>query len=255
MTGFLHAVLAFNLDWNIEIRAILVVAVAVIVLPGSIYMILSTNLGSRLGFLVAIAGVFGWMTIMAIIWTVYGIGYVGDSPAWKVREVVTSEQVDDLSASRYAAAHDLSEWKKLAADDPKRGEAQATASAGIAGSEAPIKMFESDTEYVVLDAYEKGGRTSSFFDKNVPWSHPPHYALVQVEKAKVVDVPFGETPPKAEADPTQPVISVIMERDLGDRRLPPFLVAAGSAILFGVTCNVLHRRDKVVMAARAAASS
>jgi uncharacterized membrane protein len=255
MIAALHAVLAFNLDWNIEIRAILVVGLAVVVLPGSIYMILATNLGSRLGFLIAMAGVFGWMTIMAIIWTVYGIGYVGDSPTWKVREVVTSEKVDDLSASRYSAAHDLSTWRKLAADDPKRGEAQATASAGIAGEAAPIKLFESDTEYVVLDAFDKGGRGQSFFDKNIPWSHPPHYAIVQVEKAKVVDVPFGETPPKAEADPTQPIISVVMERDLGDRRLPPFLVATGSAILFGVVCNVLHRRDKVVMAARAAAAS
>jgi hypothetical protein len=255
MIAALHAVLAFNLDWNIEIRAILVVVVAVVVLPGSLYMILATNLGTRLGFLVAIAGVFGWMTIMAIIWTVYGIGYVGDSPSWKVREVVTSESIDDLHASRFPVAHDLSTWRKLAADDPKRGEAQATAAAGIAGADAAIKMFESDTEYVVIDAYDKGGRSSSFFDKNVPWSHPPHYAIVQVEKAKVVEVPFGETPPKAEADPSQPIVSVIMERDLGDRRLPPFLVALGSAILFGVTCNVLHRRDKVVMAARAAAAS
>src|SRR4051794_6395996 len=255
MTALLHTVVAFNLDWNIEIRAILVVALAVIVLPGSIYMILGTNLGSRLGFLVALAGIFGWLTIMGMIWTVYGIGYVGDSPAWKVREVVTSDKVDDLSASRYPATHDLSTWRKLAPDDPKRGEAQATASAGIAGTAAAIKMFEADTDYVVLDAFEKGGRGKSFFDKNVPWSHPPHYALVQVERAKVVDVPFGETPPKAEADPTQPIVSVVMERDLGDRRLPPFLVATGSAIIFGVVCNVLHRRDKLVMAARAAASS
>src|SRR4051794_30392405 len=255
MTALAHAVLAFNLDWNIEIRAIIVVGLAIVVLPGSIYMILGTNLGARLGFLVAIAGVFGWMTIMAIIWTVYGIGYVGDSPAWKVREVVTSEKVDDLHASKYAAAHDLTTWRKLAPDDPKRGEAQATASAGIAGTAAPIKLFEADSDYVVLDAYDKGGRTHSFFDKNVPWSHPPHLAIVQVERAKSVEVPFGETPPKAKADPTQPIVSVIMERDLGDRRLPPFLLALGSATIFGVLCNVLHRRDKVVMAARAAAAS
>jgi len=255
MMALLHSVLAFNLDWNIEIRAILVVGVAVVVLPGSIYLILGTNLGSRLGFLVALAGVFGWLTIMAIIWTVYGIGYVGDAPAWKVREVVTSEKVDDLQSSKYAAAHDLSTWRKLAPDDPKRGEAQATAAAGIAGEEAPIKLFDVDTDYVVLDAFEKGGRTSSFFDKNVPWSHPPHYAIVQVERAKQVEVPFGETPPKAEADPTQPIVSVIMERDLGDKRLPPFLLAVGSATILGVICNVLHRRDKAVMAARAAAGT
>ena len=248
-------VLAFNLDWNTEIRAILVVVLAVVVLPGSIYMILATNLGTRLGFLVAMAGVFGWLTIMAAIWTVYGIGYVGDSPSWKVREVVTSDAVDDLEAAGLTDAHDLSTWRKLAADDPKRGEAQATAAAGIAGDEAAIEMFDTDTEYVVLDAYDKGGRTGSFFDANVPWSHPPHYAIVQVQKVKEVEVEFGTTPPKPEADPDAPVVTVIMERDLGDQRLPPFLTAVGSGIIFGVLCNVLHRRDKVVMAARADATT
>ena len=248
-------VLAFNLDWNIEIRAILVVGLAVVVLPGSIYMILGTNLGSRLGFLIAMAGVFGWMTIMAAIWTVYGIGYVGDAPAWKVREVVTSDAVDDLEAAHLTAAHDLSSWRKLAPDDPKRGEAQATAAAGIAGTTAAIKLFDADTDYFVLDAYDKGGRGGSFFDKNIPWSHPPHYAIVQVERVKKVEVEFGTTPPKAKPDPSQPIITVIMERDLGDKRLPPFLTAVGSGIIFGVLCNVLHRRDKVVMAARAAAAS
>ena len=91
--------LAFNLDWNIEIRAILVVGLAVVILPGSIYMILSTNLGTRLGFLVALAGVFGWMTIMGTIWTVYGIGYVGTAPSWKVQSVVDSAPEDSCSAN------------------------------------------------------------------------------------------------------------------------------------------------------------
>jgi hypothetical protein len=247
--------LAFDLSWDPEIRGIIVVAFAIVVLPGSIYMLLGTNLGARLGFLVAIAGVSGWMLIQAIIWTVYGIGYVGDPPSWKLREVVISESAHDLSTAIIDDAHDLSKWRELPADDPKRGEAQAAAGAGIAGEEAQIPTFEAESEYVVTDAYDKGGRTSSWFDKNVPFKHPPHYAIVQVQKAKEVEVPFGETPPKAEADPSQPVVSVILERDLGDKRLPPFLLATGAGIIFAVSCNVLHRRDKAVMAARAAANA
>jgi hypothetical protein len=247
--------LAFDLSWDPEIRAILVVALAVVVLPGSIYMILGTNLGARLGFLVAIAGVTGWLTIQATIWTVYGIGYVGDPPSWKLREVVISDQADQLDTAILDDAHDLSTWRELPADDPKRGEAQAAAGAAIAGEAAAIPTFEAESDYVVTDAYDKGGRTHSWFDKNVPFKHPPHYAIVQVERAKKVNVPFGETPPKAEADPNEPVVSVILERDLGDKRLPPFLVATGAGIIFAVTCNVLHRRDKAVMAARAAANA
>lgn len=247
--------LAFELAWDPQIRAILVVALAIAVLPGSIYLILGTNLGARLGFLVAMAGVFGWMTIMGAIWAVYGIGYVGDSPSWHLREVVRSEDPHALTSAVTEEAHDLSTWKELPADDPKRGEAQAAASASIAGDEAPIPTFEAESDYVVVDAFDKGGRSSSWFDKNVPFRHPPHYAIIQVQQVKEVEVEFGETPPKPEPDESQPVISVILERDLGDKRLPPVLVTIGSAIIFGVTCNVLHRRDKAVMAARLAAAA
>jgi hypothetical protein len=246
---------AFELAWDPQIRAILVVALAVVVLPGSIYMILGTNLGARLGFLVAMAGVFGWMTIMAVIWAVYGIGYVGDAPSWELREVVRSDDPDELSSAVIEDAHDLSTWTELPADDPKRGEAQASAAAGIAGDEAAVPTFEAESDYIVIDAYDKGGRSSSWFDKNIPFRHPPHYAIVQVQQVKEVEVEFGETPPKPEADESEPVISVILERDLGDKRLPPVLVAIGSAIIFAVTCNVLHRRDKAVMAARLAAAA
>jgi hypothetical protein len=168
---------------------------------------------------------------------------------------VTSESEDDLDAAKLEAAHDLSDWTELSPDDPARGEAQAAAGAGIAGEEAAVPMFEAESEYVVIDAFDKGGRGSSFFDKNVPWRHPPHYAIIQVQRAVEVEVEFGETPPTPEPDESQPVVSVILERDLGDKRLPPVLLTLSSLIIFGVTCNVLHRRDKAVMAARAAAAS
>ena len=249
------AQLAIELAWDPQIRAIVVLAVAVLVLPGSIYLILGTNLGTRLGFLVAMAGFSGWMVIIGIIWSIYGIGYVGDSPSWHLREVVTSETAEDLGAAELEDAHDLSGWTELAADDPARGEAQAAAGAGITGDEALVPMFESSSDYVVLDAFDRGGRGDSFFDKNIPWRHPPHYAIIQVQRVVEVDVPFGETPPTPEPDESQPVVSVILERDLGDKRLPPVMLTLGSLIIFGVTCNVLHRRDKAVTAARAAAAS
>jgi hypothetical protein len=245
---------AIELNWDPQIRAILVLALAVAILPGSIYLILGTNLGNRLGFLVALAGLMGWMVILGIIWSIYGIGYVGDSPSWHFKEVVTSPTAEDLEAAQTEAAHDLSDWTELAADDPARGEAQAAAGAAIAGDDAAIPVFDSEADYVVLDAFAVGGRSDSFFDKNVPWRHPPHYAIIQVQKAVEVDVEFGEVPPTPEPDESEPVVSVILERDLGDKRLPPVLLTIASLIVFAITCNVLHRRDKAVMAARAEAS-
>src|SRR3954471_10078488 len=108
--------LAFELSWDPEIRAILVVALAVVVLPGSTYLILGTNLGARLGFLVAFAGIFGWLSIMAVIWTVYGIGYIGDAPSWKLVEVVRSDSATELPTAILPAAPHLSTWREPPAD-------------------------------------------------------------------------------------------------------------------------------------------
>jgi hypothetical protein len=70
-----------------EIRGILVVLVAVTVLIGSIYAILSTNLGVRLGFLVVGAALFGWLFLLGSVWWIYGIGFKGRDPAWMPVEV------------------------------------------------------------------------------------------------------------------------------------------------------------------------
>lgn len=244
--------LAFEITWDPGLRGLLAALTGVVVLCGSVYLLLGTNLGSRLGFLVAVAGLAGWMVIMGLVWWVYGIGYVGDAPSWQVREVVTSEEADDLSAAALEKAHDLSEWTALAPDDPARGEAQATAGAALTG-DSPVAVFESEADFVVLDAYRRGGRPDNFFANWIPAPHPPHHAIVQVQRVVDVEVPFGEAPPPPEPDETAPVVSVIMVRDLGDERLPPALLTIASLIIFGVACSSLHRRDKAVAEARARA--
>src|SRR3546814_5128049 len=59
------------------IRGIRAVGVGVVVLMGSVYLLLATNTGTRLGFLLALTGFFGWMAIMGSIWWIYGIGMQG----------------------------------------------------------------------------------------------------------------------------------------------------------------------------------
>ena len=79
------------LSWDPGFRGILTVAVAVTILCGSVFLILATNNGVRLGFLLALTGFCGWMFVMGIIWSMYGIGYKGKAPTWKVVDVVRSE--------------------------------------------------------------------------------------------------------------------------------------------------------------------
>lgn len=80
-----------GIGWEPEIRGALVVLVGSVVLFGSVWLILTTNLGSRLGTLNALAGFFGWMAIMGAVWWIYGIGLQGDTPEWVPKNIVYGE--------------------------------------------------------------------------------------------------------------------------------------------------------------------
>ena len=60
----------------------LTVILAIVTLCGSVYLILATNLGARLGILIALAGLSGWIMLMGLIWMIYGIGLKGPEPSW-----------------------------------------------------------------------------------------------------------------------------------------------------------------------------
>jgi hypothetical protein len=87
------------------IRGILVVVVATVALIGSVYLIVATNSGLRAGLLITLAGLFGWMFLMGLIWWIYGIGLQGRVPAWMPIEInysrehpVATDVVRDLPA-------------------------------------------------------------------------------------------------------------------------------------------------------------
>lgn len=86
-----------------EIRGILVVGTGAVVLFGSIWLILATNSGVRLASLIALAGFFGWMSIMGGFWWIRGIGYVGESVSWQVLDF----NRNDISQSSVERATDL----------------------------------------------------------------------------------------------------------------------------------------------------
>lgn len=103
-----------GISWEPEIRGALVVLVGSAVLMGSVWLILTTNVGSRVGTLNAVAGFFGWMFIMGVVWWIYGIGLLGDDPTWEPKEFVFGElegavtgNVDDLADAVFIPAPDL----------------------------------------------------------------------------------------------------------------------------------------------------
>lgn len=254
------------LEWDPTVRGLLILVAAMVVLPGSVFLLLATNVGARLGFLLALTGFFGWMTVQGLIWWVYAQGNRGEQPHWEPQEVVTGDLLEQTTVEPVVESFPEG-WEPLEVGGTVLGDAQAAADAVLASSagaddghgaeegggeeegahfEAP---FTAPTDYLLVDAYETGSDSRYFF-----W-HEPHYTVIRVAPVREVDVPEGAPPPTPERDPTAPVTSVVLLRDLGNVRLPPFMLFASSAVIFAVLLSILHRRDKEAMAARAAGTA
>jgi hypothetical protein len=182
-----------------------------------------------------------------------------------------------LKAEFHLTPTDLGGWRILNPSDKQRGDAQAVADAALVAA----KQFGSDTStasYKVVEAYDIGGKrplpadtgdckiydTGTWDDCKsriwddintavVQFTHPEHFAIVQVRQVIPQETVPGQAPPTPKFDDTKPIVTVIMIRSLGDLRFPGFMVFVGFGTLFGITCNALHRRDKLEAANRAAA--
>ena len=78
--------------WNPTILGVLVVLSAIGLFCGSAYLLLATNLGARLGFLVASASLSGFLVLLSILWMTTATPLnspKGLESNYKVKEVVT----------------------------------------------------------------------------------------------------------------------------------------------------------------------
>jgi hypothetical protein len=248
----MHPLLA-GISWEPNIHGALIVLIAIVVLPGTVYMVLATNTGARLGLLLALTGLFGWMSIMGITWWVYGIGLKGPVPHWKAKEVVVGSMAN---ARTPVAANFPRGWKQLALQDPQTTEALAAADPILvppAGQ--PGRKFFDAGGYITVGAFETGGkRYGPFHVLNFrPFNlwHEPHFFVLQVQQSfKPAALP-GQAAASPRATPDAPVVSLILLRDLGHLRRESALVALSSLALFSVCASTLHRRDKEAMRLRA----
>lgn len=264
----MSALLAVNWEW--ELRGTLIVIISVAVLCGSLFLILGTNLGARLGFLVAIAGLAGWMFLMGAIWWSYGKGLLGPDASWKpvAGETVIRDPeklyetgiIDEPFVPSGDSAADSQEvsdllvqsgWTKL---DP------ALPSFQQAGSSGSVFMEESGAlkagEFSVVAVYDKGGgRHPSFFDDRVDFLafwHDPHYALVEVAPLVPQRAEPGRAPARPVIDTSRSHEYIYMVRDPGAKRQPAAIITISSLIIFLILCWLLHRRDRYVRANLAA---
>ena len=358
-----------GLAWDPEVRGFLAVLAGTITWMGSVWLLVSTNSGPRLGTLLSLAGFFAWMAIMGSIWWIYGIGWVGDAPTWQEVEIVESadegdlffaalDEAGELQSEALPTAHEIvvaagadaeaefgSNWltsgtggltsdeaerlvevqtawlefgvvtvdsltadqteglsgdeiADLAAEEQSKNEATtlselaavapglidqdsnelggwtllSTAEAGEAQASAIAMILESGDfsfggqgEFKLLDAFTIGGKEGLPEDPNVwdrVWTkvrqtaqitHPTRYGIIQLQQVteeSITNLP-GTAPQRPVVDTEEPIVSVVMIRDLGNVRFRPAMVTIGSLLIFFALCYMLHERDKLLMARRA----
>jgi hypothetical protein len=245
--------LLLALSWNPQVRGGLYVLISVIILCGSGALILGTNLGGRLGFQVAAAGLMGFFVVIGLTWWVYGIGPQGKAPSWVPRFTIQGDlgQADSEILSGFPRG-----WKELDLADPAVADAIPIADANLTGGEAGI--FKSAADYLPVAALEKGGETYGPFGvfNFRPFNlwHKTHYLIVQVQAVEPQVAIPGAAPPRPRVDPNATPAAVVMVRDLGSLRLNPGVFTIASGLLFGLLVYQLHTRDKELMARKAAQS-
>jgi hypothetical protein len=253
------------IGWEPELRGLLTVVIGFVILCGSVYGIMATNMGSRLAFLVALTALAGWMMLMGIVWAIYGIGLRGPDPSWQaVPGAGVLQDVNALGAAGVlnpnadvpddASPTESAEivrdtfidqgWVVLDKASPAFGQAQASASellieegAFAAGQFEIVEVFDIGGE-----RYPKINDSLDF----IAFFHTPHYVVAEAAPFVPVRTEPGRAPARPEIDENRQREYVYMVRDLGARRQPAIVLAIGGAIVFLALCYLLHRRDRVL---------
>jgi len=258
----LLSMLAIN--WEPQLRGYVVVLISIVVLIGGTYLVVGTNLGARLGLLVILGGLFGWIAAMGIIWWTYGIGLQGRMPTWEpaepatiIRDAQLFQQVEILAqplkltgtaaenSETVAKALESEGWVRLDESDPQRGQAVA--------SSDDLLINQADEfaagEFVSVAVFDRGGERWPKINESLDFLaffHEARYALVEVAPVVPQRIEPGRAPARPKIDESQERRYVYMIRDLGNRRQPAMLITIGSLIVFVILCWLLHRRDLIL---------
>lgn len=253
------------IGWEPELRGLLTVVIGVVILCGSVYGIMATNMGSRLAFLVALTALAGWMMLMGIVWAIYGIGLRGPDPSWQaVPGAGVLQDVNALGAAGVlnpnadvpddATPTESAEivrdtfidqgWVVLDKASPAFGQAQASASEVLIEEGAfAAGQFE------IVEVFDIGGERYPKINDSldfIAFFHTPHYVVAEAAPFVPVRTEPGRAPARPEIDENRQREYVYMVRDLGARRQPAIVLAIGGAVVFLALCYLLHRRDRIL---------
>jgi hypothetical protein len=253
-----------------------------VVFPGSVYLLLSTNTGVRMGLLLAAAGFTGLIAVLSIMWLVLNsTAAIGRPNSWRPLEVVsgdfaaqnTIKGVQGLPVANLPALPPQpkplktqhwywplqscppnSGWYKLSTSQLTALESTADTVLAPTSAKGTVKVqlaspFTQATDYAYLDGFDLNANGGCLFSISrhkiyLPFGRGPHYQVIRAYPV----VPGTAGTAKPTPDTSKPPVYVVVDRNLGSVHQPQAVVALSSTIVFLIICNSLHRRDKEIWA-------
>ena len=254
--------------WYPTILGVLVVVAGIMLFVGSIYLILGTNMGARLAFLVTFASLMGFMVVLTSLWitTASPLNTLrGSVPKWEIKEVVPSldestiPEVRTIQEDGTKVPAILAANIKAAVDEGLITKVD-NAVEQFTPEDNQFALYSEVTDYLVTSTYQIGGSNPSFLD--FQFTHSPHYAVVEFCGVAPNTAVFGTPPdtPTCAVEGTEEAKSngfVVLEYNLGDVRLPPIVAFFSFTILFILALLMLgwYEKDRKALAAAEAAAA
>jgi len=249
--------------WYPTILGILVVISAVVLFMGSVYVLLGTNVGARLGFLITFTSLMGFLMILSLLWLTTASPL--ESPKGRVSSWSVVENVSDLAKAKTEAVRGVNTKENRASSTDASNVASAVDAALITKVSTPtitytpndnrFAKFQDITQFMVLQTWTVGGSNPQFWKGE--FNHSTKYAVIEYCKTADQAQTFGlpPLPPECASGADAQRGYVVATFDYGTLRLPPFVVFVIVSILFGLGLLMLHWREKDQHAAEAAAKA
>ena len=226
----------------------LVVLSAIGMFFGSTYLLLATNVGSRLGFLVVGSIATGFIMILAVLWVTTATPlnvFKGRQVQWKAVGIVEELKKSEIKEVKTIETKGI----KLTSTEYANVKAAADTFLAVPAEGAEVEQPEAIAEdlpgadVIVTNIYEVGGSQPNPLHFEI--THTPQYAAAeycQLDKEKS-ETAFRSTCDLSEGAEENHKF-LILEKDLGSLRQPPLFLFLGSAVLLGMFLMALHWRER-----------
>jgi hypothetical protein len=225
------------------VKGLLVVLTGFVFLPGSVFMLLSSNFGARKGYLIAATAFFGFLTMLSAVW-LFGLpgttpltGPKGTQPSFKFFTI------NDPQASTYDSVRAFqggagNGWQAAPTGEVEAGSPQETLKADL----------DTARQTAVSDLIEERNKEirDSSDQLDVTNLDAKAYYTIQdgTEVAAIVISPKTPLAGSGLKRPDFTPVTSFAYRDPGNPRLPSILFLAGAVVLFVVHMLLLGLAER-----------